>query len=250
MAAVPQSLAPMATDPPLADPPPAPPPWAWSSGWTALWVVILSLGATGGAVVQLGLGDASHGYFLGVVLIGVCFAAASMDAATGRVPNMLTYPAVLLGLAFALIATLLLALHVDLFARWSGAATIASSAGGAGLCLGIGVAGMVAGALGGGDAKLMTAIGAMVGFEPCLPILLNTLVVASLFALLNVLTAGALTVAMRHAACRALSQLVLRSAVVFEPPRRHTIPLAVPILLGVVLTLVVGYDPTVQWTTL
>ncbi|MEX2214793.1 MAG: A24 family peptidase [Phycisphaeraceae bacterium] len=238
--------------PPAGDQASASPPvpaWQWSSDWTTLWVLTLSLAAAIGSAAQLATAETQHGFFLAAVLIAVCFVAAWYDAATGRVPNMLTYPAFLLGLAVNLIAALLTAAGVTIFARWAGSVDMGASLAGAGVCLAIGITCMIAGGLGGGDVKLMAAIGAIVGFDATLAILFNTLVIASVIALINLIAAGRLTEFMRLAAYNALTLWVLRRRIPFEQPQKHTIPLAVPILLAVVAARFgVGYETIMEWS--
>ncbi|MCR9105779.1 MAG: A24 family peptidase [Gammaproteobacteria bacterium] len=111
-----------------------------------------------------------------LILFGVLLAAAWMDIRVRRIPNWLTYPAILLGLALALLQG-----GVPLFLNH---------------LLGFFVAGLpmlllfVSGTLGGGDVKLMAAVGAFIGFPLVFNALISTFMLGGLFALLILIWQG------------------------------------------------------------
>lgn len=86
-----------------------------------------------------------------VVLVLTMGAAAFFDLRTRRIPNWLT----LGGLAAALLLRALTGVH-----------PLLDGLAGAGLGFGLGIVCMILGALGGGDGKLLMAVGAFFGFRP------------------------------------------------------------------------------------
>jgi prepilin peptidase CpaA len=109
----------------------------------------------------------------------VCaFSGAFCDYRSRRIPNWLTASSILLGLG----------LHL-LFGGWRSlaSATLAGlAAGGAFLLF------YLAGGMGGGDVKLMTAVGACAGVSHVAAILIATALVGGVFALALALVAGRL----------------------------------------------------------
>jgi prepilin peptidase CpaA len=142
---------------------------------------------------------------LGVVLI----AAAACDVRSGKIPNVLTYPAVAAGL----IAHTL-----------SGGLTGAGGAMGlAGSLLGLAagflpmLAAWLAGGVGGGDAKLMAAVGALAGWRFAISALLFGFVVAAVMAV---------AVMVRRRIVRRTLGRVLRFVVLAFTPGRPADPAA------------------------
>ncbi len=109
---------------------------------------------------------------LGVVVV----VAAISDVRTGRVPNAVTYPAIAVGL---LAHTLLGGMRGE----GPGIGLYASAAGLAAGFLPMLVV-WLAGGIGGGDAKLMAAVGALTGWRFALSALFYGLVVAVVLALI------------------------------------------------------------------
>lgn len=109
-----------------------------------------------------------------LLLCGVLAVAARSDWRTGRIPNWLTLPAMLLGLAFWSVAGLV-------GSGWSGAG---EGLGRSGLALGVGVGLMLLASANGGDVKLMGAVGALCASWRCvLATALYGLVIAALMAI-------------------------------------------------------------------
>lgn len=95
----------------------------------------------------------------GVLAVLMAWAATS-DAARGKIPNRLTYPAALWAIGLNLVATL-----APGQPAWLGAVGLGSSLGGAAVCLApmLPLYGLFGG--GAGDAKLAAAVGALLGPE-------------------------------------------------------------------------------------
>ena len=152
----------------------------------ASWVLALSCAAVLMAAIQLRSGQQEQGYFVLSLCLVVCFAAAWSDVATRRIPNLLTYPAILLGLA--LNGVLPLALEA---AGARSALVLLGSSGSAdcfmgfGACAGIGILSFMARGLGGGDVKIMAALGALIGLSDVMGVLFNTLLIALVLGLAN-----------------------------------------------------------------
>jgi prepilin peptidase CpaA len=159
-------------------------------------------------------------------LVGVC---ALTDLRHGKIFNAVTLPAVLLGLI------LNAALH-----GWAG---LGQAAGGVGLALLLWlVTGAVGGLLGGGDIKLLAAVGALGG---------ATFLVAAL--VVTVLAGGAMAVGLslwrgklRHALGNIVGWAMARLGL--HPPVEGgiqtcglTLPYALPIAAGVLICLLNGY---------
>lgn len=96
-------------------------------------------------------------------------AAAVFDLKTRRIPNILTGPAILLGL--------LLHLLLGGWVQFGLAAAAAAIGGGVFLVF------YLAGGMGAGDVKLMTAVACIVGYGSVLELLLATMIMGGIFAL-------------------------------------------------------------------
>ncbi|MHC4887669.1 MAG: prepilin peptidase, partial [Planctomycetota bacterium] len=187
--------------------------WCGGLAICAMVATILSLQNGGGDTSASGLpapytaqaqragagGLAGGGYFVIVCLYALAAAAAFSDAALRLVPNRFTYTALIL----ALLLNLVIAPFCELM-EWEGALLwIGANAGpwggvaleslkGFGLCFLVGVISFAARGLGGGDVKLLMALGALAGFSLTVSILLNTLAVAAVIGILNLLFRGSL----------------------------------------------------------
>lgn len=111
-----------------------------------------------------------------VAVAAVLIAAAWTDVRQGKIPNAVTYPGVLLGLIGHTIAGGL-----------SGDGELRIGLAGAAIGLAVGflplLAAWQAGGVGGGDAKLMAAVGALVGWKFTLAAMVYGLVIAAMMAL-------------------------------------------------------------------
>lgn len=145
------------------------------------------------------VGLASGGYFVIVCLYALTGVAAFSDAALRLIPNRFNYVALVL----AMLLNLLIAPFCELMEwtealRWIGAShgewggVALESLKGFGLCFVVGIVSFAARGLGGGDVKLLMALGALAGFSLTVSILLNALAIAALIGLLNLLFQGRL----------------------------------------------------------
>lgn len=165
------------------------------------------------------------------LLCVVLIVAAIMDWRTGRVSNRLTYPAILLGLGWAALGGWLDHGAAGAWGAWGGLQ--------AGL-LGLG-AGLLpfyviftAGGLGGGDAKLMGAVGAISADWRCvLAAAVYAFLIAFVMAVVVMIRRGLV----RRTASRLFGAALMTSARVKPdlPDDSPRIPFAVAICLGGIL---------------
>ena len=168
----------------------------------ALWSAGLAICAMAATLLSMHYwrGDAEDGgYFVIVCLYAMVIAATFSDAALKLIPNSFTYVALILALALTMfIAPLLEVLDMQTVLRWIGASRgdwggIAfESLKGFGLCLMIGILSFAYKGLGGGDVKLLLALGALAGWSLTVSILINTLAVAAVIGLVNLVLRGLL----------------------------------------------------------
>jgi len=111
--------------------------------------------------------------FLIILLSGILIIAATIDIRVRKIPNLLTFPAMVAGLLYHSVAN-----------SWHGLIFSAE-----GLVLGIGLflIPYLMGGMGAGDAKLMGAIGAIVGPKGVLMAALFTAVAGGIYALVVLL---------------------------------------------------------------
>ena len=111
------------------------------------------------------------------LLLAIVLVAAVYDVRYRRIPNWLTVSGVLLGLA----------LNTFLYQGWPGLRLSL-----AGMAVGLGVYFVLYAlrAMGAGDAKLMAAVGAIVGWRDWFGIFLITAIIGGLMALILVVTHG------------------------------------------------------------
>ena len=115
--------------------------------------------------------------YLGAAVVCAC-CGAICDYRTRRIPNWLTGSSILLGLV----------LHLALGGwRSTTSAVLAGLAGGGAFLLFY-----LAGGMGGGDVKLITAVGSCAGLSHVAAILITTAIVGGIFALALALVAGRL----------------------------------------------------------
>jgi len=150
--------------------------------------------------------------------------AAVIDLRFGKVPNWLTYPAVLVGLAGN---------------SWPGGLHAGPGSLGllgalAGLAAGFGplLIFWLAGGIGGGDAKLMGAIGAIGGWRFVLAAMLYGFIVAAMMAVIVMVRKGLVRRTFRRV-WQLLVLLVMPGAKPADPSRDSpTIPFAVALCVG------------------
>ena len=178
----------------------------------SFWVVGLCLAASVASVLQIAT-RVQRGFLL-LVLVGVfAIIAALLDVAHRRIPNTLTYPAILIGLVVNLTSGLLAWVGLDIVNRWTGAVSPADGLLGFGVCAAIGMIGFAFRGIGGGDAKLLGALGALLGFKLVWPVLFNTLFVAAIVALVNYISRGRLLARLQMIATTVLLTVLTRRPV-------------------------------------
>jgi prepilin peptidase CpaA len=111
--------------------------------------------------------------FLIIILSGVLVVAVIQDLRYQRIPNMLTYPAMVVALAYQSIT--------------NGLNGLLFSAGGLALGIAILIVPYLMGGMGAGDAKLMGAVGAVVGAKGVFVAFLFTAIVGGVYALIVLL---------------------------------------------------------------
>src|SRR3982751_114936 len=157
------------------------------------------------------------------VLVLLVTLASLFDLRLGKIPNALTYPACIFGLGLAI-------------TTWSWNALSSSFLG---LVIGfVPFFGLyLIGGLGGGDVKLMAAVGALMGYPFTLNALITSILVGGLIALLLVIWEGKLWQAVRFLA--ATIGRVFIPGLHREPlAARQNVPFGVAICLGSFLTLI------------
>lgn len=221
--------------PPCAEPAaePAAPEVRRAVPWIEAWVAIAMLAAVV-ATANLFLFPGRDGVFLPVLCLFVLVLAAAFDAATGRIPNPLTYTAILAGLAINALGLLATALAPRVAGNWLGAVGPTQAALGLLVFGGFGLLSTALAGMGGGDMKNLAAVGAMLGFSRAAEALLCALAIAVVYSVINLLIRGRLNVVVRAAMVQWLNIIYLRDpSPTLRPHTPRTIPLAVPVLLGV-----------------
>ena len=104
------------------------------------------------------------------------------------------------------------------------------------MCALVGIVSFMARGLGGGDVKLLAAVGALLGFETVIAVLFNTLAVAALLGILNWAVNGSLVARIQMVANNLLVAAVtkrgLRTVYTFKPTEG---PFGLSLLIGLVL---------------
>lgn len=162
-----------------------------------------------------------------IVLLCLVTAGAFADVRSGKIPNALTYPACVFGLALGLAQ-----------GGWGG---LGGSAAGLALAFVPFFLLYLGGGLGGGDVKLMAAVGALMGVDFTLTALINAVLCGGLIALLIVIWEGKLLDALRFVGAtlaRPFRPGAPRPAL--EP--QTELPFGVAICLACLLTLVASWQ--------
>ncbi len=210
--------------------------------WGATWVLLLSISAVISSIMVMGL-HAERGFFVGVLATAVCILAALFDAWTTRIPNPLTYTAILLGLAINGAASAMGHATANALVTMNhllGAPGISQSLLGFGVCAGLGIFGMMVAKVGGGDIKLLAALGAMLGLSDVASVVVAALAVAVVYAVVNLAVFGKVNAFLRLISYSLLELIYLRRLGLIpeeehaERPRHDTVPMAVPLAIGLI----------------
>ena len=204
--------------------------------WAEAWAGVLTLSAAAATAAPVAGGGRGDGVFVPAVCLGVAALAAAFDAATGRIPNAVTYTAVLVGLVVNGAALALHAAAPRLADHWLGAAGPTQSVFGLLAFGGVGLVCRLVAGMGGGDMKLLAAVGALLGVSRASDALACGLVVAAAYAVTNLLIAGRLNATVRAAAVLALNAAYFGDLTPTAAASRRSIPLAIPVLAGLVLS--------------
>ena len=201
--------------------------------WTAVWLGIVAVALAGSVIAVLGGRSAS---LLPTLCLVLCLLATSFDAATSRIPNQLTYTAILLGLLANSLPVAVGLIRPDLKLSFLAAVGPAQSLKGMLACGTLGLGCMTLAGMGGGDMKLLAAIGAIMGFSVAMAVLFWAMLVAVVYALVNLVVRGWLNAILGGITLAMLNLLYLRQTP--EPPSSTTrvIPLAVPLLIALPLS--------------
>ena len=153
-------------------------------------------------------------------LLAAVAAAAVIDLLTGKVPNWLTYPAVVVGLAVSAVSD-----------GWSG---LGSSA--AGLAVGfvpLFVFYRMGAGLGGGDVKLMGSVGALRGWPFIVVAMFYSFIVAAVMGIVLMVWRGQTQATLRRIG-RTLKSVALPGATIVSPssPESIQVPFAACVCLG------------------
>jgi prepilin peptidase CpaA len=211
-----------------------------------VWTALLALALCSTLMVRLLRHEAATGLFLPIVTLLVCLLAAGFDAATSTIPNPLTYTAILAGLAVNTAVSGLARGGLDL-GPWLGAVGAAQAFVGFGVCAAIGLLCLLLAGMGGGDVKLLVAVGTLLGFSQATHVFLWTLAIAVPYALLNLLIRGRLNGVLAAVGIQLLQIVYLRRWQPISAPSRTTIPLAVPLTAALFCARVVPQEAVARW---
>ncbi len=201
-----------------------------------LWTAGLCFCALIASIALVFSGQKKGGYFVIVCAYALAAAAATCDTALRSVPNRLTYPALLTALAINLaVSPLLTAVGADSALIWLGAPGWKEALLGLALCAGVGLLSFVTRGLGGGDVKLLGALGALVGLGAIIPILVNTLAVAAVVGLVNLAVRGVLVRRLQVLFLYVYGMMITRRIEMPQTFSRTESPFCLSLLLGMIL---------------
>lgn len=222
--------------------------------WPTLWGLALALSAVAATATQIAAHSAGR-EVQGVFMLSLAFltigAAALCDSATRRIPNVLTYPALLIALAINLLVVpgLERFFPTQPMAAWFGSPTWDSAILGFVLCAGLGVVSFMFRGLGGGDVKLIAASGAMLGFPAIGAVLFNALVFACIIGLANLAFKGDLVRKVQTVSMNLQVNLALRKKALDAYPFGKTeAPFGLAMLLGLLSAQWMPFwEPLLEW---
>jgi Flp pilus assembly protein protease CpaA len=217
------------------------------TNWPILWATVVLLAATATLLAQFLQETPAGGLLIPVFTLLVCLVASVFDAATSRIPNPLTYPAILVGLALGALPPVIARAGGPDLSHWLGSPGPSQSLLGFAGCLGIGIVCLLAAGLGGGDLKLLVAVGALLGLSEALHVFLWTLLIAVPYALINLSVRGRLNGVLGAAALQLLQVIYWRRIEPASVPSSSAIPLAVPMAAGLVCARLVPRDALTGW---
>jgi len=215
--------------------------------WPSVWAFVVGMSAVMATVDLFTSGGHGRGLFISLLCFSTLLLSAGFDSATGHIPNPITYTAILLGLSLNSLS-LLVSRTAPVFAdHWFGAAGPTPSLFGFFIFGVLGVICRLVRGLGGGDMKLLAAVGALLGNRSATDALLAALAVAVVYSLANLIAGGRLN-ALFRSLCRASLSALCPQASLPEATHRHRhIPLAMPMFLGLFLSLLPPVAGAMTW---
>jgi len=168
-----------------------------------------------------------------LLLAALVITAAVTDAARHRIYNWTTYPGMLAGLALAGLGWLCESVAPGSFREWQdivGWRPMSDALAGFLVCGLLMVVCFVVFPIGGGDVKLLAMVGAMVGLEKGLEVLLWAFVIGGCAGLIVLIWKMGIVTLVKRAAQLALGVLTLGT--VLRPPPKEQEALKLPIFLG------------------
>jgi prepilin peptidase CpaA len=176
------------------------------------------------------------------VCVLVCLIAAITDLRSRTIPNTLTFTGIGLGL---LLSPIVLALAERGPTPFETAAIglVSSVAGAMTMALAFGLIGAM-NLVGGGDVKLMVAVGALLRWPQALLALVYVALAGGVIGLLYAVAKGRMGVVLRN--LFTLGRRVVRPKRPSEPVELHRIPYALAILLGAVWAVLARYLPALR----
>jgi prepilin peptidase CpaA len=222
--------------------------------WPTLWGMALALSAVAATAAQIAARSSGR-EIQGVFILSLAFltigAAALCDSATRRIPNVLTYPALLIALAInvMIVPGLERFFPTQPLAAWFGAPTWDEAILGFVLCTGLGVVSFMFRGLGGGDVKLIAACGAMLGFPAIGAVLFNALVFACVIGLANLAFKGDLVRKVQMLSMNLQVNLAMRKRALDAYPFGKTeAPFGLAMLLGLLTAQWMPFwEPLLEW---
>jgi prepilin peptidase CpaA len=188
-----------------------------------------------------------RGLFISLLCFSTLLLAAGFDSATGRIPNPITYTAILLGLALNSLSFLLSRAAPGLADHWLGAAGPTHSLYGFLIFGLLGVVSRLVRGLGGGDMKLLAAVGALLGNAGATDALLAAMAVAVVYSLVNFIAGGRVNAEIRTLCRLSLAALCPKAALPEATHDHRNIPLAIPMFFGLFLSLLPPVGAAMGW---
>ena len=218
------------------------PPLEAGVPWVPTWGMILGLSAGAATIALVAFNGIGRGLFLEILCLGMLLFAAAFDSATGRIPNHLTYTGILLGLAVNCLGMLAMRASPRFYEHWLGASGPSQSFEGLLIFGGVGLASRAMSAIGGGDMKLLAAVGAMLGRSRASDALLCGLFVGVVYSLANLVSGGRLNAAVQFVCRKTLAAIYPRATLLAADHSARVFPLAIPVFLGL---LFLGLPPVI-----
>jgi prepilin signal peptidase PulO-like enzyme (type II secretory pathway) len=208
------------------------------------WIAAICLAAVVASGMQIVEQSPDRGFFVPTLAFLVLGTAAWLDVAYCRIPNALTYPAILIGLVANVFVPAISRLFdpagANLLTAWLGGTDPRDGLLGFGACAGFAILSFMMRGMGGGDAKALGAFGALLGFSQAWPALFNALLIGAVVNVVNLIAKGAFIHKLQDlfGAIFAAIALKERPVHVARIPAKHA-PFVLALFLGYALAHVV-----------